>query len=208
MNEYVLNHPLITHKLAILRDKNTGTKEFRELVTEISTILVYEAMWDAKLEQKTVETPLEKLDTGMLNEDNYAIVPILRAGMGMVDGILNIIPNAKIGHIGLYRDEETFEPVEYYYKMPEGIGNREVLVVDPMLATGGSASATISRLKQDGVTKIKLLCIVAAPAGIKCIEEEHPDVTIFCASVDRELNKNAYILPGLGDAGDRVYGTK
>lgn len=208
MNEYVLNHPLITHKLAILRDKNTGTKEFRELVTEISTILVYEAMWDAKLEQKTVETPLEKIDTGMLNEDNYAIVPILRAGMGMVDGILNIIPNAKIGHIGLYRDEETFEPVEYYYKMPDGIDKREVLVVDPMLATGGSASATISRLKQDGVTKIKLLCIVAAPAGIKCIEEEHPDVTIFCASVDRELNKNAYILPGLGDAGDRVYGTK
>lgn len=208
MNEYVLNHPLITHKLAILRDKNTGTKEFRELVTEISTILVYEAMWDAKLEQKTVETPLEKLDTGMLNEDNYAIVPILRAGMGMVDGVLNIIPNAKIGHIGLYRDEETFEPVEYYYKMPDGIDKREVLVVDPMLATGGSASATISRLKQDGVTKIKLLCIVAAPAGIKCIEEEHPDVTIFCASVDRELNKNAYILPGLGDAGDRVYGTK
>ncbi|WP_296875793.1 uracil phosphoribosyltransferase [uncultured Methanobrevibacter sp.] len=208
MNEYVLNHPLITHKLAILRDKNTGTKEFRELVTEISTILVYEAMWDAKLEQKTVETPLEKIDTGMLNEDNYAIVPILRAGMGMVDGVLNIIPNAKIGHIGLYRDEETFEPVEYYYKMPDGIDKREVLVVDPMLATGGSASATISRLKQDGVTKIKLLCIVAAPAGIKCIEEEHPDVTIFCASVDRELNKNAYILPGLGDAGDRVYGTK
>lgn len=208
MNEYVLNHPLITHKLAILRDVNTGTKEFRELVTEISTILVYESMWDAKLEQKTVETPLEKLDTGMLNEDNYAIVPILRAGMGMVDGILNIIPNAKIGHIGLYRDEETFEPVEYYYKMPDGIDKREVLVVDPMLATGGSASATISRLKQDGVTKIKLLCIVAAPAGIKCIEEEHPDVTIFCASVDRELNKNAYILPGLGDAGDRVYGTK
>ena len=208
MNEYVLNHPLITHKLAILRDKNTGTKEYRELVTEISTILVYEAMWDAKLEQKTVETPLEKIDTGMLNEDNYAIVPILRAGMGMVDGVLNIIPNAKIGHIGLYRDEETFEPVEYYYKMPDGIDKREVLVVDPMLATGGSASATISRLKQDGVTKIKLLCIVAAPAGIKCIEEEHPDVTIFCASVDRELNKNAYILPGLGDAGDRVYGTK
>jgi len=201
MNEYVLNHPLITHKLAILRDVNTGTKEFRELVTEIS-------MWDAKLEETTIETPLEKLDTGMLDEDKYAIVPILRAGMGMVDGVLNVIPNAKIGHIGLYRDEETFEPVEYYYKMPEGIGNREVLVVDPMLATGGSASATISRLKQDGVTKIKLLCIVAAPAGIKCIEEDHPDVAIFCASVDRELNENAYILPGLGDAGDRVYGTK
>ncbi|MBE6495023.1 MAG: uracil phosphoribosyltransferase [Methanobrevibacter thaueri] len=208
MNEYVLNHPLITHKLAILRDVNTGTKEFRELVTEISTILVYEAMWDAKLEETTIETPLEKLDTGMLNEDKYAIVPILRAGMGMVDGVLNVIPNAKIGHIGLYRDEETFQPVEYYYKMPEGIDKREVLVVDPMLATGGSASATISRLKQDGVTKVKLLCIVAAPDGIKCIEEDHPDVKIFCATVDRELNENAYILPGLGDAGDRVYGTK
>lgn len=208
MNEKVLNHPLITHKLAILRDINTGTKEFRELVTEISTILVYEAMADAKLEKTTIETPLEKMDTGMLNEDKYAIVPILRAGMGMVDGVLNVIPNAKIGHIGLYRDEETFEPVEYYYKMPEGIGNREVLVVDPMLATGGSASATISRLKQDGVTKLKLLCIVAAPLGIKTIEEDHPDVEIFCAVVDRQLNENAYILPGLGDAGDRVYGTK
>ncbi len=208
MNEFVLNHPLITHKLAILRDIHTGTKEFRELVTEISTILMYEAMRDAKLEEATIETPLEKMETGKLNEDNYAIVPILRAGMGMVDGILNVIPNAKIGHIGLYRNEETFEPVEYYYKMPDGIGNREVLVVDPMLATGGSASATISRLKQDGVTKIKLLCIVAAPKGIKTIEDDHPDVEIFCAVVDRELNENAYILPGLGDAGDRVYGTK
>ena len=208
MNEFVLNHPLITHKLAILRDINTGTKEFRELVTEISTILMYEAMRDAKLEKTIIETPLEKMETGMIDEDNYAIVPILRAGMGMVDGILNVFPNAKIGHIGLYRDEETFKPVEYYYKMPEGIGNREVLVVDPMLATGGSASATISKLKEDGVTKIKLLCIVAAPQGIKCIEDDHPDVQIFCAVVDRELNENAYILPGLGDAGDRVYGTK
>lgn len=208
MNEFVLNHPLITHKLAILRDINTGTKEFRELVSEISTILMYEAMWDAKLEKTTIETPLEKMETGMIDEDNYAIVPILRAGMGMVDGILNVFPNAKIGHIGLYRDEETFQPVEYYYKMPEGIANREVLVIDPMLATGGSASATISKLKEDGVKKIKLLCIVAAPQGIKCIEEDHPDVKIFCAVVDRELNENAYILPGLGDAGDRIYGTK
>ena len=208
MNEFVLDHPLITHKLAILRDIGTGTKEFRELVTEISTILVYESMRDAKLEKTTIETPLEKMETGKLNEDNYAIVPILRAGMGMVDGVLNVIPNAKIGHIGLYRDEETFEPVEYYYKMPEGIDNREVLVVDPMLATCGSASATISRLKRDGVTKIKLLCLVAAPQGIETIENNHPDVKIFCATVDRELNENAYILPGLGDAGDRVYGTK
>ena len=208
MNEFVLDHPLITHKLAILRDIGTGTKEFRELVTEISTILVYESMRDAKLEKTTIETPLEKMETGKLNEDNYAIVPILRAGMGMVDGVLNVIPNAKIGHIGLYRDEETFEPVEYYYKMPEGIDNREFLVVDPMLATCGSASATISRLKRDGVTKIKLLCLVAAPQGIETIENNHPDVKIFCATVDRELNENAYILPGLGDAGDRVYGTK
>ena len=197
-----------THKLTILWDINTGTKEFRELVTEISTLLVYEAMNDAKLEKVTIETPLEKMDMGMLNEDKYAIVLILRAGMGMVDGVLNVIPNAKIGHIGLYRDEETFKPVEYYYKMPDGITDREVLVIDPMLATGGSASATISRLKQDGVSKIKLLCIVAAPEGIKCIEEDHPDVEIFCATVDRQLNENAYILSGLGDAGDRVYGTK
>jgi uracil phosphoribosyltransferase len=203
-----LCHPLITHKLAILRDVNTGTKEFRELVTEIATILLYEAMRDAKLEKVTIQTPLEEMETGMLNEDKYAIVPILRAGMGMVDGILNVIPNAKIGHIGLYRDEETFEPVEYYYKMPEGIDKREAIVIAPMLATGGSASATISRLKQDGVSKIKLLCIVAAPQGIKTIEDDHPDVQIFCATVDRELNENAYILPGLGDAGDRVYGTK
>ena len=208
MNENVLNHPLITHKLAILRDVNTGTKEFRELVTEISTLLVYEAMKDAKLEKVNIETPLEKMNTGMLNENNYAIVPILRAGMGMIDGVINVIPNAKIGHIGLYRDEESFQPIEYYYKMPKGIADREVLVIDPMLATGGSASATISRLKQDGVTKVKLLCIVATPVGIKCIEDNHPDVEIFCATVDRELNENAYILPGLGDAGDRVYGTK
>jgi uracil phosphoribosyltransferase len=199
---------LITHKLALLRDVGTGTKVFRELVTEISIFVMYEAMRDAKLEKTTIETPLEKMETGMLNEDHYAVVPILRAGMGMVDGILNVIPNAKIGHIGLYRDEETFQPVEYYYKMPEGIADREVLVIDPMLATGGSASATISRLKQDGVTRVKLLCIVAAPQGIKRIEDDHPDVQIFCATVDRELNENAYILPGLGDAGDRVYGTK
>ena len=208
MNEFVLDHPLITHKLAFLRDINTGTKEFRELVTEISTILVYEAMRDAKLERTTIQTPLEEMVTGILDENNYAIVPILRAGMGMVDGVLNVIPNAKIGHIGLYRNEETFEPVEYYYKMPEDIENREVLVIDPMLATGGSASATISRLKQDSVTSIKFLCIVAAPQGIETLENDHPDVKIFCATVDRQLNENAYILPGLGDAGDRVYGTK
>ena len=208
MKRFVLNHPLITHKLAILRDVNTGTKEFRELIIEISTVLMYEVLRDAELEDVTIETPLEKMETGKLNEDNYVVVPILRAGMGMIDGVLKVIPNAKIGHIGLYRDEETLQPVEYYYKMPEGIGDREVLVVDPMLATGGSASATISMLKRDGVSKIKLLCIVASPLGIECIEEDHPDVEIFCATVDRELNENGYILPGLGDAGDRIYGTK
>lgn len=208
MNEFVLNHPLITHKLAVLRDINTGTKEFRELITEISTFLAYEATRDAELEKVTIKTPLEQLKTGMLNEDNYAIVPILRAGLGMLDGIINVIPNAKVGHIGLYRDEETLKPVEYYYKMPKGIENREVLIIDPMLATGGSSSAAINRLKKDGVSRIKLLCIVATPQGIRYIEEHHPEVRIFCAVIDRELNDDAYILPGLGDAGDRIYGTK
>lgn len=208
MNEIVLNHPLITHKLGILRDIHTGTKEFRELITEISTLLCYEATKDAKLEKTTIETPLEKMETGKLNEDNYAIVPILRAGMGMLDGIINVIPNAKVGHIGLYRDEETFQPIEYYFKMPENVSQREVLIIDPMLATGGSASATISRLKEEGVKKIKLLCVVSAPEGINLIEKDHPDVQIYCATVDRTLNESAYILPGLGDAGDRVYGTK
>ena len=208
MNEIVLNHPLITHKLGILRDIHTGTKEFRELITEISTLLCYEATKDEKLEKTTIETPLEKMETGKLNEDNYAIVPILRAGMGMLDGIINVIPNAKVGHIGLYRDEETFQPIEYYFKMPENVSQREVLIIDPMLATGGSASATISRLKEEGVKKIKLLCVVAAPEGINLIEKDHPDVQIYCATVDRTLNESAYILPGLGDAGDRVYGTK
>lgn len=208
MNEIVLNHPLITHKLGILRDIHTGTKEFRELITEISTLLCYEATKDAKLEKTIIETPLEKMETSKLNEDNYAIVPILRAGMGMLDGIINVIPNAKVGHIGLYRDEETFQPIEYYFKMPENVSQREVLIIDPMLATGGSASATISRLKEEGVKKIKLLCVVAAPEGINLIEKDHPDVQIYCATVDRTLNESAYILPGLGDAGDRVYGTK
>lgn len=208
MNEIVLNHPLITHKLGILRDIHTGTKEFRELIVEISTLLCYEATKDAKLEKTIIETPLEKMETCKLNEDNYAIVPILRAGMGMLDGIINVIPNAKVGHIGLYRDEETFQPIEYYFKMPENVSQREVLIIDPMLATGGSASATISRLKEEGVKKIKLLCVVAAPEGINLIEKDHPDVQIYCATVDRTLNENAYILPGLGDAGDRVYGTK
>lgn len=207
-NINVLDHPLITHKLSILRSVNTGTKEFRELITEISTLLTYEATRDAELEKITIETPLDKMETAMLNEDNYAIVPILRAGMGMLEGVINVIPNAKVGHIGLYRDEETLKPVKYYYKMPKGISEREVIIIDPMLATGGSSSAAISMLKEDGVCKIKLLCIVAAPKGIETINSNHPDVEIFCAAIDKDLNDKGYILPGLGDAGDRIYGTK
>ena len=208
MKEIVLSHPLITHKLSILRDKKTGTKEFRELVSEISVLLCYEALKDAKLKSTTIETPLEKVKTECLNEDNYAFVPILRAGMSMIDGILKVVPNAKVGHIGLYRNESTLEPVEYYYKMPVNIKKREVLILDPMLATGGSAIATINRLKKDGVKKIKFLCVISCPEGIKAINKAHPDVQIYTACVDRQLNDVGYILPGLGDAGDRVYGTK
>ena len=208
MKEIVLNHPLITHKLSILRDKNTGTKEFRELVSVIAILLCYEATKDAKLKNTVIETPLEKYKTQCLDEDSFAFVPILRAGMSMVEGIIKVIPNAKIGHIGLYRNEETLEPVEYYYKMPEKINKREVFILDPMLATGGSILATINRLKKDGVKKIKVLCVIAAPEGLKAVKKAHPDVQIYCASVDRKLNDIGYILPGLGDAGDRVYGTK
>lgn len=208
MKEVVLNHPLISHKLSILRDKDTGTKKFREIISEISILLCYEAMKDAKLYSREVETPIQKTECLSLNEDDYAFVPILRAGMSMVEGIIKVIPNAKIGHIGLYRNEETLNPVEYYYKMPVNIDKREVFILDPMLATGGSAVATIDRLKKDGVKKIKFLCILAAPEGIKKIQETHDDVEIYCACVDKCLNENGYIIPGLGDAGDRVYGTK
>lgn len=208
MKEIVLNHPLIKHKMSILRSETTGTKKFRELIGEISVLLCYEALKDAKLDMVKVKTPLEEIESECLNEDNYAFVPILRAGMSMVEGIINVVPNAKIGHIGLYRNEETLEPVEYYYKMPENIKNREVIILDPMLATGGSAIATIDRLKKDGVKKIKFLCIIAAPEGLEALKKAHKDVQIICASKDRCLNENGYILPGLGDAGDRVYGTK
>ena len=208
MKEVILNHPLITHKLSILRDRNTSTKEFRELISEISVYLCYEATKDATMYEKVIETPLTKMKTKVINDDDYAFIPILRAGMSMVEGIIKVIPNAKIGHIGLYRNEKTFEPVEYYYKMPKGIENREVFVLDPMLATGGSAIATIDRLKKDGVKKIKFLCIIASPEGIKALKKAHKDVQIYTSCVDRCLNENKYILPGLGDAGDRVYGTK
>lgn len=208
MKEIILDHPLVTHKLSILRDKNTGTKEFREIISEIAILLCYEATKDAVLDDTTIETPLQKYDTKKLNEDKYAFVPILRAGMSMVDGIIKVIPNAKIGHIGLYRNEKTLEPVEYYYKMPDKIEEREVFVLDPMLATGGSAIATINRLKKDGVKKIKFLCIIASPEGIEKLKNAHNDVQIYSACKDNCLNENGYILPGLGDAGDRVYGTK
>ena len=207
-NVYELKHPLITHKLAILRNKKTGTKEFRELVKEIGMFLCYEAMSDAKLEEVEIETPIKEMKTGMLNEDNYAFVPILRAGMGMLDGVISVIPNAKIGHIGMYRDEKTFEPVNYFFKVPKDIDKREVVILDPMLATGGSAIDAIELLKNKGVKKIKFICIIAAPEGLKLVNSKYPDVKIYCAHIDDHLNDNKYIVPGLGDAGDRIYGTK
>lgn len=208
MKTIELNHPLIVHKLAILRDKRTGTKEFRELISEIAMFLCYKAMEDAELEETQIETPITTLKTKKLNEDKYAFVPILRAGMGMLEGITRVIPNAKIGHIGMYRNEETFEPVNYYFKVPKEIENKEVIILDPMLATGGSAVDAIELLKNKGVTKIKFLCIIAAPEGIEKVEKEHPDVQIYCAHIDDHLNENKYIVPGLGDAGDRIFGTK
>ena len=203
-----LNHPLIEHKLAILRDKKTGTKEFRELVSEIAIFLCYEALKDAKLDSVEIETPLEKIKTKKLNEDKYAFIPILRAGMGMLDGLIRVVPNAKIGHIGMYRNEETFEPVNYFFKVPKGIEKREVFLLDPMLATGGSACDAIELLKEKGVKTINFLCLIAAPEGIEKVEKEHPDVKIYCAHIDKKLNDNKYICPGLGDAGDRIFGTK
>ena len=208
MKAIELKHPLIEHKLAILRDKKTGTKEFREIISELGELLCYEALKDAKMYETEIETPMEKMKTRKINEDNYAFVPILRAGTGMLDGIINMVPNAKIGHIGMYRDEETFKPNVYFFKVPKDIEKREVLILDPMLATGGSRLDAIELLKEKGVKKMKFLCIIAAPEGIKAIEEKHPDVQIYTTSIDRQLNEHAYILPGLGDAGDRIFGTK
>ncbi|MBO5413823.1 MAG: uracil phosphoribosyltransferase [Clostridia bacterium] len=208
MKAIELKNPLVEHKLAILRDKKTGTKEFREIISEIATILCYEAMKDAKTYETEIETPIRKMTTHKIDENHYAFVPILRAGTGMLDGIINVIPNAKIGHIGMYRDEETFKPNVYFFKVPKDIDKREVIILDPMLATGGSGLDAIELLKKEGVTKIKFLCIIAAPEGIERIEKEHPDVQIYCAAIDEKLNENAYIVPGLGDAGDRIFGTK
>ena len=207
-NVTVLDNPLIEHKLSIIRNKNTGTKEFREIIGEIATLLCYHALEDAKLKETEIETPICKMKARVLDEDNYAFVPILRAGTGMLDGLLKIVPNAKIGHIGLYRNEETLEPVQYYYKMPKDIAKREAIILDPMLATGGSAADTIKMLKKDGVKKIKFLCILSAPEGIEKLKKEHPDVQIYTACIDEKLNDKGYIVPGLGDAGDRIFGTK
>lgn len=208
MKEIILNHPMIEHKISILRSKMTSTKEFRELISEIATILCLEALKDAPLKEIEVETPITKTKGHIIDENNYAFVPILRAGLGMVDGVLTLMPNAKIGHIGLYRNEETLEPVEYYCKLPKHIEDKTVIVLDPMLATGGSGSAAITMLKKRGVKKIKFLCVIAAPIGIKKIQEDHPDVTIYVAKLDEKLNDVGYIVPGLGDAGDRIFGTK
>ena len=208
MEPIVLENSLIKHKLAVIRNKNTGTKEFREIIGEIATLLCYEAMKDAKLSKTEIETPICKMEAEMLDENQYAFVPILRAGTGMLDGLINVIPNAKIGHIGLYRNEETLKPVKYYYKMPKDIQNREVIVLDPMLATGGSAVDAITMLKEDGVKHIKFLSIISAPEGIKKLSEIHPDVQLYTACIDKSLNDVGYIVPGLGDAGDRIFGTK
>ncbi|MDO5331612.1 MAG: uracil phosphoribosyltransferase [Bacillota bacterium] len=205
---YVFDHPLIQHKTAILRDKNTTTKDFRKLVTEIATLMTYEATRDLPLKDVDVTTPLETAKFKMLDGEDVAIVPILRAGLGFVDGMLSLIPNAKVGFIGLYRDPETHKPVEYYCKLPEDIEKRQIFVVDPMLATGGSAADAITLVKQRGGKNIKFMCLIAAPEGIDAVQKAHPDVDIYIAAKDRQLNENAYILPGLGDAGDRIYGTK
>ena len=204
----VIDHPLIQHKLTIIRDKNTGTKVFREVVNEIAMLMAYEVSRDMPLEDIEIETPIEKTVQKTLSGKKVAIVPILRAGIGMVDGILELIPAAKVGHIGLVRDEETLEPHEYFFKMPEDIAARQLFVVDPMLATGGSAIMAIDSLKQRGASNIKFVCLVAAPEGVKALQEAHPDIDIYTAALDERLNDHGYIEPGLGDAGDRLFGTK
>ena len=207
-NVHVLDHPLIQHKLAILRDKNTGTKEFRSLISEIAGLMCYEATRNLPTVEVDVETPMMTAKCRVLAGKKLAIVPVLRAGLGMVDSMVDLIPSAKIGHIGLYRDPETHMPVEYYCKLPEDIGARQVYVVDPMLATGGSAVAAIDFLKQHGCKNIIMMNIIGCPEGIKTVQEAHPDVEIYLAACDERLNDHAYILPGLGDAGDRIFGTK
>jgi len=205
---YVFDHPLIQHKLTYIRDKNTGTKEFRELVDEVATLMAFEITRDMPVEEIEIETPVTIAKTKVLSGKKLAIVPILRAGIGMVDGVLKLIPAAKVGHIGLYRDPETLKPVEYYAKLPADVEERDFIIVDPMLATGGSAVEAIHSLKKRGAKNIKFMCLIAAPEGVKAIQEEHSDVDIYIAALDEKLNDHGYIVPGLGDAGDRLFGTK
>ena len=204
----VMDHPLIQHKIGYIRRKDTGTKDFRQTISEIAMLICYEATRDLQLEEVNIETPICKTTVKELKGKKMAVVPILRAGLGMVDGMLTLIPTAKVGHIGLYRDPETHEPIEYYCKLPEDCSQREIVVVDPMLATGGSASAAITMLKQKGCKNIHFMCIIAAPEGIERLSKDHPDIDIYIGAKDEKLNENAYIVPGLGDAGDRIFGTK
>jgi len=207
-NIFVFDHPLIKHKISILRDKNTSMKEFRELIEEITTIMTYESMRDVNLVPVQVETPLEVTTQYRVPDDEIAIVPILRAGLGMVNGVHRVFPTAKVGHIGMYRDEQTLQPQEYYCKLPDGIEQKTVFLVDPMLATGGSACDALDALKRRGCKKIKFMAIIGAPEGIKKVAEAHPDIPVYISTLDRGLNENGYIVPGLGDAGDRLFGTK
>ncbi len=205
---FVFDHPLIKHKIAILRDKNTGMKEFRELVEEITTMMTYESMRDVELVPVEVQTPLETTTQYKVPEESIAIVPILRAGLGMVNGVHKVFPTARVGHIGMYRDEETMQPQEYYCKLPDGIENKTVFLVDPMLATGGSICDALAALKKRGCRKIKVMSIIAAPEGVKTVAEAYPEIPVYISTLDRGLNEHCYILPGLGDAGDRLFGTK
>ncbi len=204
---HIINHPLITHKLSIMRNKKTGSKDFRELLNEIAMLMGYELTRDLPLEDVTIDTPITRMTAKMISGKKLAIVPILRAGLGMVDGLQSLVPVAKVGHIGLYRDPETHKPVEYYCKLPHDIEDRIVILVDPMLATGGSAADALSMLKKRGCKSIRFMCLVAAPEGVKKVQAEHPDVDIYTAALDERLNERAYIIPGLGDAGDRIFGT-
>lgn len=207
-NVFMMDHPLIQHKLTLIRDKNTGSKEFREVVKELAMLMAYEVTRHLPLEEVEIQTPVCSTKAKVLAGRKLGIVPILRAGLGMVDGMLSLIPAAKVGHVGLYRDPETLEPVEYYCKLPADVHERDLIVVDPMLATGGSANAAIQFIKDRGATSIKLMCLIAAPEGVKAVSDAHPDVEIYVAAVDEKLNDHAYIVPGLGDAGDRLFGTK
>jgi len=208
MKPYILDHPLIQHKISLMRDKHTGSKEFRELVSEVAMLMCYEATRDLPLVEVEIETPVAVAKTKIISGRKLAFVPILRAGVGMIDGVLNMVPAAKIGHLGMYRDPETLTPVEYYCKLPVDIAEREAVLIDPLLATGGSAVDAVTMLKEKGVKHIKFMCILAAPEGVQALTEAHPDVKVYCGALDEKLDENGYIIPGLGDAGDRIFGTK